>query len=295
MNGLSSDVVKLRKLRNRYETNRDIKAYSLFVWLKSMSVSGFIHNYGKQLDSICGPLKISRATFYNYLNTAEDLQLIERNNGRLKLASWDKVVETLSLPEKTFRTIYYDTENQKQKLSLILEALEFEENKEKQEKAITNKIAKHPQVKSAFELFCRTHGITAEFTPDNLSKVKREAYKYGSAASIYSVIMNTVNPEVYRNASSIASAHGYKSPRLTTYLKTKLKRASLAVVSKGQKNVCSYAKNRIEGKERGKNENGTLYYRVKEKQKIWFEPDRVQISQFLFTAPPPKPPTPPSV
>lgn len=283
---MSSDVVRQRELRIKYQTNRDIKAYSLFVWLKNQTKAGIIHNYEQQHVEICQALKISRASFYNYLRTAEKLQLITRQDGNLKLAGWNKVIDHFSLPSRTFTTIYYDTENPKQKLSLIIEALEFEENKEKQQKAITNKIAKNPSVKSAFELFCHYNNIQAEFTPDNLAIVRRLIFQNGTAESIYKSLMYSVNPEFYRNSSTIASAHGYKSPRLTTYLKYKLQRSGIAIIKKGNKLACSYKNNRIEGKERGKNENGTLFFKVNEKQKIWFEPDQVIISQFLFNPPP---------
>lgn len=290
---MSSDVVKQRELRVKYQTNRDIKAYSLFVWLKNMTPAGVIHNYEKQHAEICQALKISRASFYNYLRTAETLKLIVRQNGNLKLSGWDKVIDQFTLPSKTFTTIYYDTENPKQKLSLIIEALEFEENKEKQQRAITNKIAKNPSVKSAFELFCQYNNIQAEFTPDNLAIVRRLIFQNGTAESIYSSLMYSVNPEFYRNSSSIAAAHGYKSPRLTTYLKHKLQKSGVAIIKKGNKQACSYKNNRIDGKERGKNENGTLYYKVNEKQKVWFEPDQVIISKFLFNPPPaPEPQNP---
>lgn len=286
LKGLSSEAVRHRKLRTRYETNRDLKAYALFIWLKNLTRAGIIHNYEKQSAEICSGLKITRATFYKYLNYAEEICLIKRKSGNLELSSWSTVMDQLYITDKIFTTVYYDTTNRKQTLPLILEALEFEENKEKQEASIRIKIAKNPQIRSAFELFCQIHNIKAEFTPDNLAAVQKDIFKYGASESIYPALMDKVNPKIYRNSSSIASAHGYKSPRLTTYLKRKLSNAGIAVILKSSKSACSYKKDRIEGKERGKNANATTFYNRQEKQKIWFEPDTIKISQFLFTPPP---------
>jgi len=283
---MSSEVVRQREQRAVYFTNRKLKAYTLFVWLKNMTESGYIHNYEDQGVEICSALKISRASYYNYLREAETLQLLKRRNGRIELAGWEKVVEAFSLPEKSFTTIYYDVNNPKEKLSIIIEALEFVENKEKQQLAVTSKIAKNPKVKAAFELYCQLHGLKAEFNEQNLAYVRMRIFQKGSAESIYEALMNTVNPEFYRNSLTIAAAHGYKSPKSATYLKRKLQKAGIAYISKGNKSVCSYSKNRIEGVERGKNENGTLYYQVKEKVKVWYQPDKVTISEFLFSAPP---------
>lgn len=287
LKGLSSEAVRKRTLRTRYETNRDLKAYALYIWLKNMTRAGIIHNYEKQSNEICSGLKITRATFYKYLNYAEQICLIKRKNGRLELASWSSVMEQLYITEKVFTTVYYDTTNEKQRLPLILEALEFEENKEKQEASIRIKIAKNPQVKTAFDLYCHLTGTKAEFSVNNLAWARSQIFISGTAASIYPALMDKVNPKIYRNSSTIAAAHGYKSPRLTTYLKRKLSSAGIATILKSSKSACSYKKDRVEGKERGKNANATTYYNRNEKQKIWFEPDTVIINQFLFNAPPP--------
>jgi hypothetical protein len=285
LKGMSSDVVRLRVERNKFQTNRAIKAYSLYTWLKNMTRAGYIHHYEKQLPDICKALKISRTSFYNYLREAESLNLIKRGRGRLQLSSWDFVAEELFIVDKTFTTINYDLDNRKQKLHHCIEALEFEENREKQNTAVAHKIAKNPQVKSAFDLWCSTNNVQLPFNLENLAKVRTKIFASGSAASIYPALMYSVNPEFYRNSCTIAKAHNYKSQLLTTYLKKKLQLAGLIIVRKGAQTACMYNKDKKKGRERGKNELGTTFYKVKDKANIWYEPDKVSVSPFLIHQP----------
>lgn len=283
MKGISSDLVKMRKLVVRYETNRAIKGYCLWIWLKNQTISGVIHNYNLQCDSLIKYLKISRATFYNYLKYAEALGLITRANGNLKLCSWQSAADQLGLPSSEIIIINYDTENPKQKLEHIFDAIEILDNRAFQEKGVSIKLAKNQQIESAFRLYNLQHCLPeVKFNLDNLKKVQKHIFENGSAASIYNTLLNLVNPEFFRNSSSLASARNYKSTRNVTYLKKKLSLAGLAVVIKPVLAVCKYNKNAIQGQERGKKDNFFCYYDPEAREKTWFKPDTILISPTLL-------------
>lgn len=272
----------MRAARLKYETNRNIKAYTLYTWLKNVTESGVIHHYDKQLDTLIAGLNISRSAFYRHLSWAEDLKLISRKDGKLKLCSYQAVMNELFIHEKKFTTINYDTDTDK--LHLILEVLEGSENKERQTKAVEVKISKHPIVISAFKLFWTTQGKPDQaFNLANLQATQKILFEKGVAERIYNPLMYTVNPDFSRCSATIAAAHNYKSPRLVTYYKRKLVRAGLIKVLPTTAPVCLYNKDRIEGHQRGKNENASYTpYDPKSRAKFWFKPDQIIIKHTLF-------------
>lgn len=284
LKGLSSDVVRFRAIRHKYETNRAIKAYSLWVLLKNETESGIIHHYEKQLPYLLELLKVSRATFYNYLRYAEQLKLIERQGGTIKLASYQSVIDDLCLIDKSFIYINYDLTHEKQKIEHILNTLEFHENSEKQAKAIEVKISKNSIIMAAFNLFWFGRGQpNIPFNLDNLKKVQKILFESGAAERIYIPLMELVNPEIFRNSATIAAAHKYKARRLVTYLKRKLKKAGLIGIYKGDNPTCFYDKNSQEGIQRGKNPNAFCFYNSKDKTKVWHKPHSIIINPFLFS------------
>lgn len=282
LKGLGTEAVRKRELRIKNQTNRDIKAYAFWTFLKNQTESGFLHRYHEQIDTFLPLLKISYGTFYTYLKYAEQLNLVTRQEGALKLASYDFVMKQLDIFEKDFYIVNYDTEHPKQKIEHILNALEFQENSEKQEKAIEVKISKNSIIKSAFQLYWIQQGVQMEFNLHNLKKTQQLIFEAGAADRIYIPLMELVNPEIFRNSRTIAAAHNYKARRLVTYLKRKLKRGGLVGVYNNEKAVCRYNKNKVEGNTRGKNENAFCFYNPKDKEKYWSKPQTVIINPTLI-------------
>lgn len=286
LTGLSTEVVKMREIRNKNKTNRNILAYALYTWLKNKTTAGVIHHYDKQLETLLEGSNISRSSFYRYLNYAEDLKLITRNTytGTLKLAGYASVMENLYIIEKAFTTIYYDTD--KHKLNFIFETLEIHENKARQLTAVNGKISKNPIVNSAFKLFWISQGVPDQaYTLDNLLKTQKLIFEKGTAARIYQPLMEIVNPHFNRSSYGIAAAHGYLRARNTTYLKRKLVKRNLINVLDIEAPVCRYRKDRIEGNIRGKNENAFTTWNKAKNAAEWKQPQQIIINHFLFTPP----------
>lgn len=282
LTGLSTEIVRMRETRIKYQTNRNIKAYALYTWLKNKTEAGIIHHYDKQLTALLDGSNISRSSFYRYLSIAEDLKLIKRKNGNLKLTGYQAILEDLFIHEKKFTYINFDTE--KHKLDHIFNVLEVSENKKRQEKAIEVKISKHPLVLSAFKLFWISQGKPDQvFNLVNLQKAQKIIFETGTAERIYKPLMYSVNPEFNRCSNTIATAHNYKSPKSVTYFKRKLVKSKLISVLDVINPICAYNKNRIDGVQRGKNENANYVpYDPKKRHTTWYKPQQIIINPLLF-------------
>lgn len=293
LNGLGSQVVKKRQLRGIYCTNREIKAYALFVLLKEYTTSGIIHNYASQIPQIAEQLKCSKATIFTYLNYAEQIGLLQRERkllkigkstfrtgGRIILRSWQSVAQIFELPEKEFTTINYETDN-KQKLEHIIAALEFKENSEKQAIAIHYKIAKNPIVVHAFKLFWHSQGIqNMAFTMENLRKAQEHIFAHGASESIYLPLLELVNPDISRSAHTIARAHGIH-PMNVAYLKRKLQKTAIVAIMQSNNPVCAFKTDVRPDYVRGRKQKAYPKWCNETKKRTWLKPDRVIVNPFL--------------
>lgn len=248
-------ILRSREVRNVYQTNRAIKALSLFLYYKNQTIAGYINNPEAQLKTCLYALNISRATYYNYLNYAKRLGLIEAQKGRLKLASWHHLCNSLNIP-KHFIIIKYETSL---KLEHIITALEFHFSQEKQKKQVQSIITQTPTIKEAYYNFCKEHRSKTPFSIENLWKAQLIAFKYGLAHRDYKNLF-LVNPDLNRSNSGIARDLGYKSKKLSTYTKRKLQKFDLIKVTKRAPICCYYKGGRKCEDTKGKNGNAFTFY-----------------------------------
>lgn len=267
-------ILKKRELRKSYETNRSIKGISLYLYLKSITIAGHINNPEEQLKEILNDLKVSRATYYNYLKYALELGILSVSHKRISLLSWSKFCDLFNI-EKSFISFSYD--NQKAKLEHVITALEIKSSQEKQIAEIKRKLNHTPYIKDAFTQFCAFYNLTLEFNRDNLWKAQQLAFSKGLAKGLYADLF-LVNPDINRSNSKIAKSHNYKSKRLSTYTKRKLENSGLIRVKKRAPVCCIYRNNGMPASIRGVNVKAFTFYNVESKVKSWHLTDDISLN-----------------
>jgi hypothetical protein len=301
LKGIAPILVGIRDKRITYLTNRAIKDFDLLVCLKATTTAGHIKNYPAQLKSLLAFAKISKATFYTRLWNLQTMGMLTVNNKTIHLKSWEAIAEIYGLAELQFHTINYDTDNKKQTIQYILNAIEIVENKQLQTKEAQRKLIKTPEIEEVFNTHCMAKNKTADYTLKNLHAIQRETYATGAAD--YDVL-HSINADTNRSAQSIKRAYNHHSIRNVAYMKRQLVLRGLATVTNRVAPVCKYEQKITPTKERGKTQSigaitaliitrgvsttlikkgskhsvYTTYYNKKTHARVWRLPDNIEIN-----------------
>lgn len=256
--GLASDCVYMRQKRNKYETNRAIKAFGMYIILKNITTSGIVQNPFQQSTYLEGIFKTSFRTLRRWAIEAESLGLIEQTieNGAIscwKLTSIKKVCELYDLNIK-YHSIEYDVNDQQKTIEYYLKALEIYENKEKQAKAFETKISKKPALKMAIQqLSGNQEPKEANSQRAQLQKFQASTFTHGiPSLEVYQMIQDTANPNFDRSAKGFRKAYKFKSNLSVTYLRRQLETRGFISLSRPKPIVCLYnaLDNQIKGRKR---------------------------------------------
>lgn len=309
LKGVAPILVGKREKRTSYVTNRELKAFDLYVCLKAITTAGHIKNYPAQLEKLTEFSKCSKATFYTRLWMLVEMQLITVKGLAIQLCSWEKVAELYELNTLEFHKVNYDTQNKQQNIEYILKAIEIGENQERQTKEAQRKINKTPELESVFNIQCMKQNKQADFTLNNLHAVQCETYATGAAD--YD-ILHSINADVNRSAKRIKLVYGFHSIRNVAYMKRQLEKRGLATITKRVAPVCRYAEHaKPEKKERGnpvsigaitalimpniltanlthqikkgsKSTAYTTFYSKKNNARIWRRVDKIELNDKVF-------------
>jgi hypothetical protein len=159
--GIANVLLCQRKLVNTYETNRTVRTFETFFLLKSLTTSGVIQQYTKQLPWLLLYTKLSRGSFFSRIRQMEDLRLIERKDGNLCMASYAFVSEEWGCEKSVFHYLKYNIDDQAKLLHFIA-AVEIGENKTYQHGAFRRKLDKNPVAKHVIQTEVLRSG--ADFT-----------------------------------------------------------------------------------------------------------------------------------
>jgi hypothetical protein len=308
LKGIAPILVGVRKKRNVYVTNRELKAFDLFVCLKATTTAGHIKNYPAQIKGLTKFCKCSKTTFYNRLHILQSMNIITVARKNIQLLSWEKVAELYELPAVEFHKINYDTDNKKQTVEYILKAVEVAENQQSQSEQALRKINKTSEIESAFKIHCISKNKTVDFSLLNLHAIQRETYSTGAAN--YDVL-HAVNADINRSAKSIKKQYNFHSVRNVAYLKRQLETRGLANVTHRVAPVCRFsdfpktenpkAKNtptsigaiiafvmpnvsNVSSIKKGSKPKAYItFYSDKNNARIWRLPDSIELNKQLFT------------
>lgn len=254
--GSPAEIVCQRELRNKYCTNRNIKAWAVYYLLKSQTTSGHIKQWEKQATELAAFCGMSRQTFRHYVQQLIALKLADGDwhtkkertaNTNLTLCSYEKAADILGITFKgTVEIEYKNFTDAKQIFQRQLMADDIRHNQEAQLVAFTKKVNKNPLLKQMLTQALIQLGAVekelegAAYFAAQVIRLQEEAFKNGSA--IYNFV-HQLRADLNRGVKRIASAWCAKSPSTATYHKRAMEKAGLIAI--GKKIVHSACRKRL--------------------------------------------------
>lgn len=263
--GLASFIVAQREMRNTYNTNRAIKAYGFFAALKTITESGVVKDYNKQITAIADITKKSRAGVFNYISYCKLMGLLKVRSGNIYLSSWQKVVEAEDCPYSgMFTTLQYDTINPKQTPEYLIYAAEIKENQDRQTSAVIKQIENNLPLAQVLGV---GQSVSVKHV-EQLHNLQVFTFVNGKSENDYQLI-HSVRADNNRTARTLRVAYGFKSRRSVKYLKVQLSLRGVATLS--SRSLQSLVNNRV---------NKNIYYtgyKQEVDQTFWKMPDLIKL------------------
>lgn len=264
--GFASHLVCQRETRNTYQTNRAVKLYGFYALLKTMTSSGVIQNYHKQIADIGALTKKSRSGVYSYIVKCIRAGLLRTDSKNIHLKGWEAAVRLNPDCEfiPSYTTVYYDSENELQTPEYLIYACEIAENQQRQTKAVIKQIEENLPL-------AQTLNVQQTATPKDviaLQKLQVFTFVNGRTDNDYS-LLHSLNADVQRTAKTLRRTYSMKSRRSVKYLKKQLEKRGVAKVMK----------RRLESPERSR-VNANLYYtgyNPANRNTFWQRPDLIEL------------------
>lgn len=285
-----SDLSSCRELRNKYQTNREIKLWSIYFLLKRIAPgSSQIQKWRSQREVILPFLQIGEKQFYWYLSqlSKKGLATVDKKHN-INLVSYNKAAEIQGyLAAHTYNIPYNPLKKDvKQEFQYLLRAEELRENQDTQLNALTYNLDKNPILKNDLHLLLIQHGADGHqlcnnewYMQQRLLLLQMQLFKEGS--NILQHVF-THRADINRSVTGTKKAHNYKSIQSVTYLKRKLEKQGIIHIEK--KKAVSKTRSRIyvpdatakKGKRDGYKYNRMLNYTV------WFLTDQIQFMYEIY-------------
>ena len=233
-----------------YETNREIKIWSVFFLLKAMSTSPCIKNWRKQKTLLSTWLQMSEKTFYTKREELLKKKLItvDRNHN-IHLCSWEKAAEILDIAYTGTSIIQfnpYKHEGQ-QSFQYLLRGEEIKANQMLQHKALMNKLEKNHLLRDDLLMLLIRQGADdqrlvkdQQYFRERLLQLQLQLFKQGSDILSYAF---AVRADINRGIKKIQDHHKYKSKQSVSYMKHRM--AKLQVISVKKVKIISEARARL--------------------------------------------------
>jgi hypothetical protein len=244
--GAAEILVSQRELREKYETNRDIKYWSTYFLLKSLTSSGVICQWTKQKESLLDFCKMTENTFRNHLSKLKELKLIKVTKNRtILLTSFETAADILGISFTGHTIIDYDTSTQgNQIFQYLLRGEEIRSNQAKQSKTLWYYVGKNPLLKDALFTLLVKDGADKKllekditYFQEQLLLLQQQAFKDGSPLLD---ILTTCRADINRGVKRIQEYHTYKSKQSVSYMKGRMVELQVITVTK----VCIKSKER---------------------------------------------------
>ncbi len=267
LTGAPEILVARRELRNKYYTNRDIKTWSAYFILKSLTTSSIIKEWTKQSGDLESVLQCNEKTLRARLAHMAGIGLcqLSKRTKNITLVSYQKAAELLDIKYEGTTTIFYDTATHKgcQVFQYLIRVDEIQNAKLKQLKALNYHITKNPLLKESLmqemERYFNDDRKKLEngvFFQQRLYQLQTISFKEGSA--IYEIIHHR-RADINRGVKGIQNDHAYKGLSSVSYMKNVLVKYNLVTVKH----------NVVESKERNRVSFLTCDRSTNEKQSKW--------------------------
>lgn len=282
--GAPKVLVSCRQLRNKYETNRDIKTWSAWFLLKALTTSNHIKNWRSQRDLILPFLQVNEKTFYSLLHKMTELGLVTTDsNFNIFLISYEKAADLLDIVYGGTYSLPYNPINEhgfKQTFQYIIRAEEFKHQQERQLSALLYHLGKNPSLKNDLHVLLVKYGADGHqlhdgiYFQERLLSLQMRLFKEGSEILQYVL---THRADINRGVKSIKRNHSYKSTQSVSYLKSRMFKMGIITVEK--KKVESQQRSRLyvpDVEARGGKRDGYKYNR-RSGNTVWFLTDQINL------------------
>lgn len=279
-----------RHLRQKYCTNRDIKYWSTYFLLKSITGSGVIQDWRQQRCFILSYVQMAESTFYRQLATLQELKLLTvDDNYNIHLASYKDAAAIMGLYYEGLIHIPYNPLKHaaKQIFQYFLRAEDIRHNQHRQLDALIYYLYNNPPLRYTITLALVKMGAVEarllkdkHYLQERLLALQKAVFRHGSD------ILETVfslRADVNRGVRCIQRQHDYKSKSSVSYMKRKLFNLKLCSVKK--ESVESKCKVRIyvpDEASPGKQRDGYKWLR-KKLATLWVLTDQINVSYELST------------
>lgn len=209
------------RLRNKYETNRDLRDVSVWLILKHLTTSGKIKDWrGDQLQNLLMICKRRPGSFWQCLKRLQQLGFVTLEGGDIILCSWQDLYEFYGVDQSSHTyTFQYDyTSNEKIEYRII--SADIEINQGRQGFKVLRKLDKNPVHKAILitEIIKRGADRFRLKEPEYLRAQLKMLYMddFQSVSDIHDVII-LYRPFTDRGIKGMAAAWNRKSPSTATY------------------------------------------------------------------------------
>lgn len=259
LKGAPDALVSCRELRGHYctkpgqkgyETNREIKIWSVFFLLKAMTTAPFITNWRKQRPLLFTWLQMDEKTFYSFLTQLKKKNLITVDRMfNIHLASWEQAAHILDCFDSSLLTIPFNPYKHegKQVFQHFLRSEEILSNQTLQHDTLMDKLDKNSSLRDDLLLLMSRQGADRQrlsedrvYYRERLLQLQLRLFKEGSDLLDYSF---TFRADINRGVKKIKEHHKYKSAQSVSYMKRRLAKHGIITIKKVK--IVSEARARI--------------------------------------------------
>lgn len=239
LKGAPEALVSCRELRNKYETNREIKIWSVFFLLKALTTAPFIEDWKKQRSLLLTWCQMGERTFYFYLDQLKKRKLITIDQCfNIHLTSWEQAAHLLNIVYLGTHSIQYNPEKYegKQVFQHFLRAEEILSNQTNQHIGLMSKLDKNPTLRDDLMTMMLQLGADRQrlftdkvYLRERLLQLQLHLFKRGSELCDYSW---QARADINRCARTIQEHHHYKAAQSVSYMKRRMFKHGVITVKK---------------------------------------------------------------
>ena len=235
--GATQSLVGARKKVVKYETNRQIKTWSFYFLLKSLTTSGQLQQWICQRQHLLAFTQCNEGTFRSRLNELKKLNLATVDAGyNINLTSYRKAATILGIEYKGTTLIAHKPGNGvSQSFQYSLMADEIRANQDDQLKAIRRKLSQNPLLAHSIDMLLCENGAVyqnlnnLQYFQEQLLRLQKKAFREGSEDF---ALAFELRADLNRSQKKLQEVYNYISPRSINYIKSVLKKAGLITIKK---------------------------------------------------------------
>lgn len=255
-----------RELNTRYQTNKLIKLVSAYYVLKSLSSSGILKDYARNMYTLCSHLNCTEPTLRRILKGCQKLGYLRVTAGSIRLISFAEFTQLFDSTTSSMVRIRYNC--QVHKFHSLVETVYMQLQEQERARVFEKRLQALP------ELLRELKGLVIADNKGNYRKslelIQLQAFKYGHEKK---EAIFALNPFTTCNSKTLRKMFNFKSEQSVAYLKAKLQAQKLARISA----------QRVLSQERQRLSNRYMDWDQRTQQTIWVQPDRWEYAPILTT------------